>query len=109
MRLALAFCVLQVLAICASAQDPMQAKQLPDRIVTPLRVADVAGGPADLRLTGPSAGSVGLPVTIVVSGLPAVDLSATVGAQTEWVQSIRFDVSAPAGAEIELEKELSII
>jgi hypothetical protein len=108
MRLALAFCVFQVLAICAAAQDPMQPKQLPDRIVTPLRVADVAGGPADLRLTGPSAGSVGSPVTIVVSGLPTVDLTATVGEQTVWVESIRFDVSAPAGAEIELEKELSM-
>ena len=99
-----------LLALCSAAwgQDSMAPKQPPDRIVTPLRVADVAGGPADLRLTGPSAGAVGSPVSIVVSGLPAVDLTATVGAQTAWVQSIRFDVSAPAGAEIELEKELSM-
>jgi hypothetical protein len=50
---------------------------------------------------------VGQPVTIVVSGLPAVDLSATVGEQTRWIDSLRFDVSAPGG-ESTLEKELSM-
>jgi hypothetical protein len=36
-----------------------------------------------------------------------VDLSATVGEHTRWIDSLRFDVSAPGGAA-QLEKELSM-
>jgi len=66
-----------------------------------------ASGPADLRMTGPAAGDVGKPLAIMVSGLPAVDLSATVGDQTKWIDALRFDVSGPSGA-VELDKELSM-
>ena len=73
---------------------------------TPINVV-AASGPADLRLTGPAVGAVGQPVVIVVSGLPAVDLGQTVGEQTRWIDSLRFDVSTPSGPA-QLEKELSM-
>lgn len=66
-----------------------------------------ASGPADLRMTGPASGAVCQPLAIMVSGLPAVDLSATVGEQTKWIDALRFDVSGPSGA-VALDKELSM-
>jgi hypothetical protein len=58
-------------------------------------------------MSGPAVGIAGQPLTITVSGLPAVDLSQTVGEQTKWIDSLRFDVSTPGGPA-QLEKELSM-
>jgi hypothetical protein len=74
---------------------------------TRLQVVTASAGPADLRMAGPTTGAVGQPIAIMVSGLPAVDLTATVGEQTKWIDSLRFDVSGPAGAVV-LDKELSM-
>jgi hypothetical protein len=65
-------------------------------------------GPASLRLTGPAETSAGQQVTIIVHGLPSVDLTATVGDQTAWVETLRFAMSGPDGAEVTLDKELSM-
>jgi hypothetical protein len=65
-------------------------------------------GPAALKLTGPTEGLAGQPVAIVVHGLPAVDLKSTVGDQTAWVETLRFAISAPDGADVTLDKELSM-
>jgi hypothetical protein len=58
-------------------------------------------------MSGPAVGTAGQPLTITVSGLPAVDLGQTVGEQTKWIDSLRFDVSTPGGPAA-LEKELSM-
>jgi hypothetical protein len=75
---------------------------------TPLQSGQEQSGPAALRLTGPSETSAGQSVTVIVHGLPAVDLTATVGEQTAWVETLRFAVSAPDGVEVTLDKELSM-
>ena len=74
----------------------------------PLQTNLDPSGPAALKLVGPSESPVKNVVTIVVSGLPGVDLTQTVGDQTLWIDTIRFAVSAPENASVELEKELSL-
>jgi hypothetical protein len=74
---------------------------------TKIQIVGSEAGPANLRMAGPSVGTAGQPLTITVSGLPAVDLSQTVGEQTRWIDSLRFDVSTPSGPA-QLEKELSM-
>ena len=75
---------------------------------TPLESGQGESGPTSLRLTGPSEANAGQSVTIIVHGLPSVDLTQTVGDQTAWVETLRFAVSAPDGAEVVLDKELSM-
>jgi hypothetical protein len=75
---------------------------------TPLQSGQEQSGPAALRLTGPSETSAGQLVTVIVHGLPAVDLTQTVGDQTAWVETLRFALSAPDGVEVVLDKELSM-
>lgn len=75
--------------------------------VTKIRVQAPAG-PVQLTVTGPQTSPVGQPATLTVSGLPAVDLGKSIGEQTAWVQSLRFDVSAPQGAVVPVDKELSM-
>jgi hypothetical protein len=75
---------------------------------TPLESGQGESGPASLRLTGPSETSAGQQVTIIVHGLPSVDLTQTVGDQTAWVETLRFALSAPDGVEAVLDKELSM-
>jgi hypothetical protein len=74
---------------------------------TRIQIVGSQAGPADLRMSGPAIGTAGQPLTITVSGLPAVDLSQTVGEQTKWIDSLRFDVSTPGGPAA-LEQELSM-
>ena len=62
---------------------------------------------AGLRLVGPTECEPGEPITIVVHGLPAVDLAAPIGDQVAWVDSMRFVLSAP-GDTPELSKELAM-
>jgi len=75
---------------------------------TSLQSGQGESGPAALRLTGPSETSAGQAVTVIVHGLPAVDLTQTVGDQTAWVETLRFAVSGPDGVEVTLDKELSM-
>lgn len=86
--------------LCVQGQQPTAA--------TRIKIVQGESGPAELRMTGPATGTANRPVVIVVSGLPAVDLSKTVGEQTKWIDSLRFDVSAPAGCVCTLDKELSM-
>jgi len=75
---------------------------------TPLQSGQEQTGPASLHLTGPTEASAGQSVTVIVHGLPAVDLTQTVGEQTAWVESIRFAMDVPDGVELTLDKELSM-
>jgi len=75
---------------------------------TPLQSGQGDSGPASLRLTGPSETSAGQSVTVIVHGLPAVDLTQSVGEQTAWVETLRFAMSGPDGVELTLDKELSM-
>lgn len=81
--------------------------QLPDA-TTKIKISATETGPADLTMTGPATSGTGQVVSIIVSGLPAVDLSKTVGEQTKWIDNIRFDVSEPTGSSVTLDKELSM-
>jgi len=65
-------------------------------------------GPNELKLTGPAIATAGQPLAIVVSGLPAVDMDETIGKQTDWVNTIRFEVSSPGEAKITPDAELSM-
>ncbi len=74
---------------------------------TTIRIQTRDSSPADLKMIGPAVADVGKPITIVVTGLPEVDLSKTIGEQVKWVDLLRFDVSCPDDAKpAELEKEL---
>jgi hypothetical protein len=75
---------------------------------SPVQSGKDASGPESLRLTGPVEASAGAPVSIVVHGLPSVDLEQAVGEQTRWIETIRFAISGPDDAELELDKELSM-
>lgn len=74
---------------------------------TAIKIQTADSSPADLKMVGPTTGDVGKPITIVVTGLPEVDLNKTIGEQVKWVELLRFDVSCPDDAKpAELEKEL---
>jgi hypothetical protein len=71
---------------------------------TTIRIQTRDSSPADLKMIGPAVGDVGKPITIVVTGLPEVDLTKTIGDQVKWVDLLRFDVSCPDdGKPAELE------
>jgi hypothetical protein len=74
---------------------------------TAIKIQTADSSPADLKMVGPATADVGKPITIVVTGLPEVDLDKTIGDQVKWVELLRFDVSCPDNAKpAELEKEL---
>jgi hypothetical protein len=75
---------------------------------SPIRIVGAAVSAADLKLSGPATGALGQPVVVTVSGLPAVELAQNVGEQTKWIESLRFEVSAPGTEVPQLEKELSM-
>ena len=79
----------------------------------PLSAADLQSGsspsgPESLRLAGPTEVDPGETVSVIVHGLPGVDLDASIGEQTAWIETLRFVLDTPAGAEIDLDKELSM-
>jgi len=90
-------------AACAS---PIYCQ--PPTAETRIQIVGASAGPADLKMSGATTGAVGTPLSITVSGLPAVDLGQTVGEQTKWIDSLRFDVSTPDGKPAALDKELSM-
>jgi hypothetical protein len=65
-------------------------------------------GPENLRLSGPAEVLPGETITVIVHGLPGVDMDASIAEQTAWIETLRFVLSSPDGAEIELDKELSM-
>lgn len=69
-----------------------------------LKVKEVS----ELAITGPEIATVGKPVTFLVTGLPAVNLDATIGEQVKWIDYLKLSISAPKSGEAELEKELSM-
>jgi hypothetical protein len=64
-------------------------------------------GPENLRLTGPVEVLPGETVTVIVHGLPAVDLALPIGEQTAWIETLRIVLDTP-GAAIDVDKELSM-
>lgn len=96
--------IIALLVLCV----PFVVRGQQPTVDTRLKILTMDSGPADLRMSGPSTGSVNQPLTITVSGLPGVDLGKTVGEQTKWIDALRFDVSTPDGRPAELDKELSM-
>lgn len=78
--------------------------QVQDSKVTTVRES----GPGELKLTGPIVSTAGQPLTVVVSGLPAVNMDETIGKQTGWINTIRFEVSSPGQVNITPDAELSM-
>ena len=75
---------------------------------TDLQSGSSPSGPESLRLAGPTEVDPGETVSVIVHGLPGVDLDASIGEQTQWIETLRFVLDTPAGAEIDLDKELSM-
>jgi hypothetical protein len=65
-------------------------------------------GPSSLTVTGPKTGELGKPLTMIVEGLPEINIDDVLKEQVKWVESIRFAISKPDGSEVELDKELAM-
>jgi hypothetical protein len=72
-----------------------------------LQSGSTPAGPENLRLTGPVEVLPGETVTVIVHGLPAVDLALSIGEQTAWIETLRIVLDTP-GAAIDVDKELSM-
>jgi hypothetical protein len=82
------------------------AAESPDAAVSVVQTNLSDIGPGHVRIEGPERGHVGQAVSLVVRGLPEMDLGKTIGEQLEWMKTVRFVLDAPDGVELVIDDEL---
>ena len=73
---------------------------------SPITVNLSATGPDALRVTGPTEGTVGQEITLVVRGLPEVDLNQKVDEVLALFANMRLSISAPEDKPLDVDSEL---